>query len=156
VHGHGRNVRQGDEPLLGHRVPDMDRGPGDTAGRHRRREQHHAGAGQGAHAGDRHPPRPGRTAYGHHLADTLRKFHPHLHRRGGRPHGRGRGAVGRRLDLLSGGDRGPGGGRNLVADLVRDRHAGAFHPRRGQPAGGRHPRLPGPEHQGCRCNTWRI
>lgn len=128
-------------------------GLGDTAGRHRRREQHHAGAGQGAHAGDRHPPRPGRTAYGHHLADTLRKFHPHLHRRGGRPHGRGRGAVGRRLDLLSGGDRGPGGGRNLVADLVRDRHAGAFHPRRGQPAGGRHPRLPGPEHQGCRCNT---
>ena len=38
VHGHGRDVRQGDEPLLGHRVPDMDRGPGDTAGRHRRRE----------------------------------------------------------------------------------------------------------------------
>ena len=71
MHGHGRNVRQGDEPLLGHRVPDMDRGPGDTAGRHRRREQHHAGAGQGAHAGDRHPPRPGRTAYGHHLADSI-------------------------------------------------------------------------------------
>ena len=27
---------------------------------------------------------------------------------------------------------------------------------RGQPAGGRHPRLPGPEHQGGGCNTRRI
>ena len=93
------------------------------------------------------------AAHGHHLADTLRKFHPHLHRRGGRPHGRGRGAVGRRFDLLPGGDRGPGGCRNLVANIVRNRYAGAFHPRGRQPAGGRHPRLPGPEHQGCGCNT---
>ena len=108
------------------------------------------------HAGDRHPPRAGRPAYGHHLADTFRELHPHLHRRNTGAHGRRRRAVGRGFGLLSGGHRGAGRIRSVVADLLRDGHAGPLHPDRRQPAGGRHPRIPGLEHQGGGCNTRRI
>lgn len=125
-------------------------GLGDAAGRHRRRQQHHARHRTGADAGDRRPPGDRRPAVVHHIADSLRKFPADLHRRYPRPCGRSRSTVGIR-EADSGHD-GAGERHAAAADIFRARHHGHPHHHRRKLAGRHHPGQPCHEDKGGGCD----
>lgn len=134
----------------------MDRRPRHVARRYRRSQQHHAGARQGAHAGNRHSPRIGRSAQRHHRTDSFGKFRADFHRRHLGPHGRCRCAVGRRFDLLPSCHRRARRNGGIVAGIVQHGGAGTRHTGRRVTAGGHHSGDPGPAHQGGGRHPRRI